>query len=449
MKKKVVSVVLTGVMAAAMLAGCGSSSSSDSAASTAATEAATTAATEAAADTATEAATEAASVDPAAYDGKEVRVWVADAVVDFTNEEIAKFQEEYPQYAGVTFTVEPVGEGDAATNVITDVDGAADVYGFAQDQIARLVSAGALEEVNPDYVEDVQSRNDEGSVGAATVGDVLYAYPLTSDNGYFLYYDSSVISDPSDLDTIIADCEAAGKNFYFEINSGWYQTAFFFGTGCTLTYDTDADGNFTACNIDYASDKGVVALKEMIKLHDSSSFQNGSSAGDATNYAAIVDGTWDQDTVKQVLGDNFACAKLPSFTGSDGNTYQLSGFSGYKLLGVKPQTDEDKLQICDDLANYLSGEEAQLARYEAVGWGPSNLTDQQNADVQADVALTALNEQMQYDIPQGQYPGDYWTLATGLGDDVIQGNLTSETSDDDLMAALTTFQETCQSYAAQ
>jgi arabinogalactan oligomer/maltooligosaccharide transport system substrate-binding protein len=44
------------------------------------------------------------------------------------------------------------------------------------------------------------------------------------------------------------------------------------------------------------------------------------------------------------LSDNFACAKLPSFTGSDGNTYQLSGFSGYKLLGVKPQEDEDKLQ---------------------------------------------------------------------------------------------------------
>ena len=256
------------------------------------------------------------------------------------------------------------------------------------------------------------------------------------------------MTDPSDLDQIVADCEAAGKNFYFEINSGWYQTSFFFGTGCTLTYDTDSDGNFTNCNVDYASDKGVVALKEMIKLASSKSFQNGSSAGDATNSAAIVDGTWDVDTVKQAFGDNFACAKLPSFTGSDGNTYQLSGFSGYKLLGVKPQEDEDKLQICDDLANYLSGEEAQLARYQSVAWGPSNTNDQQNADVQADVALTALNDQMQYDVPQGQYPGDYWTLATGLGDDVIQGNLTSDTSDDDLMAALQTFQDTCISYAS-
>ena len=448
MKKNVVSVLLTGVVAASMLAGCGSSSS-DTAATTAATEAAAEAETAAAADDAAAETTESAvSTDPATYDGKEVKVWVADNVVDFTNDEISKFQQEYPQYAGVNFTVEPVGEGDAASNVITDVEGAADVFGFAQDQIARLVSAGALEEVNPDYVDDVKSRNDEGSVNAATVGDTLYAYPLTSDNGYFLYYDSSVVTVPSDLNKIISDCEAAGKNFYFEINSGWYQTAFFFGTGCTLTYDTDSDGNFTNCNIDYASDKGVVALKEMIKLASSKSFQNGSSAGDATNFAAIVDGTWDVDTVKQAFGDNFACAKLPSFTGSDGNTYQLSGFSGYKLLGVKPQEDEDKLQICDDLANYLSGEEAQLARYQSVAWGPSNTNDQQNADVQADVALTALNDQMQYDVPQGQYPGDYWSLATGLGDDVIQKNLTSDTSDDDLMAALQTFQDTCISYAS-
>jgi arabinogalactan oligomer/maltooligosaccharide transport system substrate-binding protein len=94
----------------------------------------------------------------------------------------------------------------------------------------------------------------------------------------------------------------AGKNFYFEINSGWYQTSFFFGTGCTLTYDTDSDGNFTptATSITHPT-RAWCALKEMIKLASSKSFQNGSSAGDATNYAAIVDGTWDVDTVKQAF----------------------------------------------------------------------------------------------------------------------------------------------------
>ena len=374
-------------------------------------------------------------------------MWVADNIVDFTNEQIAAFKEANPDYADWDFVVEAVGEGDAAGNMVTDVEAGADIYGFAQDQIARLVAAGALEEVAPENVEAVESANDAGAVGAATVGDTLYAYPLTSDNGYFLYYDKSVVTDPTSLEAIVADCEAAGKNFYFEINSGWYQTAFFFGTGAELSYETDDDGNFTTCNVSYASDAGLVALKKIIELKSSSAFQNGSAAGETTNMAAIVDGTWDSGAVQDLLGDNYACAKLPTFVGADGETYQLSGFGGFKLLGVKPQEDEDKLAVCDALAAYLSSEEVQLARYEAVGWGPSNLNAQASDAVKADEALSALAEQLAFAIPQGQYPGDYWSLATSLGDTVIQGELTVDSSDDDLMAALEKFQDTCISYA--
>ena len=277
------------------------------------------------------------------------------------------------------------------------------------------------------------------------MSDTVFAFPLTSDNGYFLYYDKSVVTDPSSLDAIVADCEKAGKNIYMEINSGWYQTAFFFGTGCTLTYDTDDAGNFTVCNTDYASDNGVKALKAIINLHKSSAFVNGSSASNASNIGAIVDGTWDASALKDLLGDNYACAKLPSFT-VDGKDYQFSGFGGFKLLGVKPQTDANKMAVCLAIANYLSGEESQIARYNAVAWGPSNLAAQQDSSVQADEALSALAEQLAYTIPQGQYPNDYWTLATSLGDSVIAGDY-DNASDEDLMKALESFQASCESYA--
>ena len=444
MKKKLVSVLMAGVLASAMLAGCGSSSGDSAAADTAEeSEAGDTAEAESEAEDTTAEEEEAAELD---YSG-EIKVWVADNAVSFTEEQIAAFVEANPGVADATFTVEAVGEGDAASNVITDVEAGGDIYGFAQDQLARLVAAGALEEVAPENVAAVEADNDAGAVSAATVGGTLYAYPLTSDNGYFLYYDSSVVTDPTDLDAILADCKSAGKNFYMEINSGWYQTAFFFGVGCNLSYETDDAGNFTAATVDYASDAGVVALKELIALQESGVFVNGSTAGSATNIGAIVDGTWDAATLKDVLGENYACAKLPSFKGADGSTYQLSGFSGYKLLGVKPQTDDAKLAVCDALAAYLSSGDVQLARYDALGWGPSNVEAQQSDAVKADEALTALNEQLLEDVPQGQYPGDYWTLATALGDDVISGKLNSKTSDDDLMAALQTFQDTCISYA--
>ncbi|MBQ0001642.1 MAG: extracellular solute-binding protein [Clostridiales bacterium] len=375
----------------------------------------------------------------------EVKIWVADATVEFTKEKAEAFlAENYPDYSVM---VEAVGEGDAAQNMLTDVEAGADIYIFAQDQMSRLVSAGALEEVAPDNVPVVTESNDAGSVSAAMVGDVMYAYPVTSDNGYFLYYDKSVVTDPTSLEAVLADCEAAGKSFYMEINSGWYQTAYFFGAGAQLTYDTDDQGNFTACNTGYASEQGLVALKEMIEVASSPAFVNGSSVGSATNIGAIVDGTWDATSAKEVLGENYACAKLPSFTGADGATYQLSGFGGFKLLGVKPQEDEAKLEVCDALAAYLSSGEVQAARYDAVAWGPSNLEAQKSEAVQADEALSALAEQLAYTIPQGQYPGDYWTLATGLGDSIIAGELTAETSDEDLMAALQEFENTCISYA--
>ena len=67
------------------------------------------------------------------------------------------------------------------------------------------MAAGALQEIllNP---EDVKSRNLTGSVEAATMDGKLYAYPMTADNGYFLYYDKSVLSedDVKSMDTLLA-----------------------------------------------------------------------------------------------------------------------------------------------------------------------------------------------------------------------------------------------------
>ena len=376
------------------------------------------------------------------FDG-EIKVWVAEATVEFTKAQIEIFKAANPEYANMTVTVQPVGEGDAASNMLTDVEAGADLYVFAQDQLARLVAAGALEVVYEENVPVIEANNDAGSVGAVKLGGTMYAYPMTSDNGYFLYYDKSVVTDPTNMEAILADCEAAGKNVYFEINSGWYQTAFFFGAGCTLTYGTNDEGAIISMDCDYASENGLKALKSMIKLAQSPIHVNGSSASNATNLGAIVDGTWDAVAVQGILGENYAAVKLPTIDG-----YQLGGFGGFKMLGVKPQDNEDKLAACDALALYLTSEEVQTARFDAVGWGPSNLNAQQSEAVKADVALSALASQLQYCIGQGQYPGEYWSLATALGDDILADKYDAYT-DEQLMEVMTTFQTTAGSYVTK
>ena len=373
------------------------------------------------------------------FDG-EIKVWVAEATVEFTKAQVEAFKAANPEYANMTVTIQPVGEGDAASNMLTDVEAGADLYVFAQDQLARLVAAGALVDVLPENAEIVAAQNDAGSVAAVTLDKTMSAYPMTSDNGYFLYYDKSVVTDPSNMEAILADCEAAGKNVYFEINSGWYQTAFFFGAGCTLTYGTNDEGAIISMDCDYASENGLKALKSMIKLAQSPIHVNGASASNATNLGAIVDGTWDAVAVQGILGENYAAVKLPTIDG-----YQLGGFGGFKMLGIKPQTDDAKLAACDALALYLSSGEVQTARFEAVGWGPSNLEAQQSEAVKADIALSALAAQLANTMPQGQYPGEYWTLATALGDDILADKLDNMT-DEQLMEVLVNFQATAGSY---
>ena len=224
MKKRVLALVMSTAMIASVLTACGGNSNTpaqDTNSNTTnndAPAADTTNNDAPAADTANnDAAADTANVD---YGTGEITIWVAENVQTFTQNQIKAFQEANPQYAGYTVTVEPVGEGDAASNMITDVEGGADIYGFAQDQLARLVSSGAIMPVIGDYATWVAEQNDAGAAAAAVVGGTTYAFPITSDNGYFMYYDKSVVTDPTSLDQIVADCEAAGKGFYMETLDG-------------------------------------------------------------------------------------------------------------------------------------------------------------------------------------------------------------------------------------
>ena len=180
MKKRVLSLVMSTAMVASVLTACGSSAEAPATDNNAA---ATETKTEAAATAATATTEAAATEEVTDYGTGEIKVWVAENVQTFTQDQIKAFQDANPQYAGYTVTVEPVGEGDAASNMITDVEGGADIYGFAQDQLARLVSAGALMPITGDYATAVTTNNDAGAAAAATMSDTVFAFPLTSDNG--------------------------------------------------------------------------------------------------------------------------------------------------------------------------------------------------------------------------------------------------------------------------
>ena len=350
----------------------------------------------------------------------DIKLWVSttEGVVEFTEELVAEFKALHPEYK-FNVVVEAVGEGDAGTEVLKDVATAPDIYSFAQDQIARLVKGGALAPLGVKAAETVKNNNDAGSVGAATVGEQIYAYPMTSDNGYFLYYDSRYISDEQakTWEGIIEACTAAGKKVAYNFGEAWRGSGIAFaqpvGGGaplCSSTWTYSDDGQPIGLVDTFNSENGVIAMKAINKIATSGVWV------DSTNFAgtaAVVDGVWASANAVGEYSDYMKATKLPTFT-VDGQTYQTGSFSGFKLMGCKPQEDDTKAKICADLALYLTGEECQLERYYEFGWGPSNKNAQANQDVQGDELLAALLQQNAYSVPQGVIPDAWWAEGVAL-----------------------------------
>ena len=387
-------------------------------------------------DTSKDASTDASSGDTSNSNSElagtyNITMWVSEkeGVADQFKAQIDAFEKANP---GITINVEVEGvtEADAGSKVVADVASAPDIYCFAQDQLARLVQAAALATPGKAASEAIIANNDAGSVAAATVAGTIYAYPMTSDNGYYLYYDKSIISeeDADSLEAIIAACEAKGVKFRFALENAWYTASFFFATGCVSDWTMDVDGNFNAVNDTFNSEKGLIAMKGMQKLAQSTCYDSDADA--FTGAGAIVTGIWNAGAAAEHFGENLGATDLPSFT-VDGTAYHLGSYTGNKLMGVKPQTDAKKAAVLSLLAQYLTGEECQNQRFASFEWGPSNKNAQASEAVQANISLAALAKQGEFGKPQGQIHGAWWDIAKVLGADAKAAK-----SDEDLQKAL-------------
>ncbi len=319
-----------------------------------------------------------------------------------------------------TFSFGVVGEGEAKTMILDDPEAAADVFHFSNDQIADLVSAGVLSQIGGSYKEKVTAENGEGSVEAATVNGKLYAFPATADNGYFLYYNKAVFPEAPDTLTEILDACTDGRRFAMKLTDSWYVASFFLTAGCTFSEDK---------KIDFNSEAGLAAARAMNDLAKDPRFvwfgTDYDSAvvtafGDGT-VVACVSGTWLSEKIANEIGaENLGAAKLPKIV-LDGEEVQMRGFAGYKMVGVNAGSKEQEDAV--KLAAWLTNEENQMKRFTDRGMGPSNTAAAQSDAVQANEALSALAEQLQFSVSQNNVPASYWPAADGFGTDIVSGTV--------------------------
>lgn len=388
--RKIMSILLSTIMACSLFVGCGSKDDSAGKDNN---------------------GDKTASETPAEKEKVSLKVWGSQEDQQLLGELVESFKAAHPDKE-YTIELGVVGEPDAKTKYLEDPAAAADVFAFANDQLYDLVNAGGLYEVTRNK-EAIMAANVAGSVDAATKDGKLYGYPMTADNGYFLYYDKSVVSDEDakSLDSILAAANKAGKKVFMDVSNGWYIASFFLGAGGKLTMD---DAGKQVC--DFNNETGVKVGEAIKAFTADPAFLTGDDAvltgGFGDNIVAGVSGTWTADAIKEKLGDNFAAVKLPTFT-VDGKQVQMGSFGGYKLIGVNSQTKAPVDAM--ELAEFLTNEESQALRFEKRAMGPSNIKVSESDAVKANIPLAALAMQSQFATSQKEVLGTYWTPSEAFG----------------------------------
>lgn len=476
--KRTLAIVLAGMMAAGALAGCqqGTTPAPSGGTGTASTPAASTGTgdtSEGTGDTAKPAATpiftdemtakikDKMATEAEANEGViKLKIWCSGDDREFENALIEEFKTLYgdSRYEFKISVQGAFGEDKSAGAILQDPQVGADIFNFADDQLRSLVQAGAIASISPIFNNNVVADNTEAAVEVCSIDGTPYAFPRTSDNGYFMYYDKTVF-DAADLKTfdgMVAKAKEKKTNVLMAVDNAWYNSGFFFTAGVKINLK---DGKTQEGNFD--SPEGLSGAKAIAHLSESAE-QGFKGSGDDSavvngfangTVKAAVTGTWNGPAIKEKIGEeNLGAVKLPTVL-MDGEQKQLCSFGGYKVEGVNAAT---KFPVsAQALAYYLTCPESQLKRYYGIqdasgnwmkdkkgvklrrGFVPTASTEAMNAvetaylkdaveALKTDEAAQAIEAQRPFSQPQSNAGGKYWTPVGGIGGEIYtaKGNLT-------------------------
>lgn len=366
-----------------------------------------------------------------AADGKpeiKLSVWWSDEDDrELINSEIEKFKELHSDKAELEITISTENVLTVRNTVTARPRSAADVYMFADDQFDDLYRAGALHEVteNADEIVSANGGYDNGVCRAVTRDGKLYGYPLTTGNGYFLYYNKSYFTedDIKSLDRILEISARNGKKTAIDYSSGWYIYSFFSGAGFSVGLNEDGVTNHCDWNGSSGKYKGTDIAEAMLETAKHKGFVNLDDKGFLSGVQngtviAGINGAWNAEAVKEAWGDDFAAARLPCYTLA-GDSVQMRSFSGYKLLGVNSYSDNADWAM--KLAEFLSSEEVQIKRFEIIGECPSNVSATRSPTVSASPVIAALSAQSRFADTQ-RIANAYWNPTYIFGITMAGGN---------------------------
>ena len=340
-------------------------------------------------------------------------VWGDKEDNELLSEIIEGFKKEYANEADFDIKIGAVGEAECKDKILSDIHKAADVFAFADDQISVLAASGVLE---PIYNADkVKEENVDGAVKATIINDKLYAYPMTADNGYFLYYNKKYLSesDVQTLEGILNSAERNNKKFAMDLGSGWYLYSFFGNTGLKMGLNNDGVTNYCNWNTNEGNVSGLDIAKYINNMAVKSSFINVMDDGlikgmEDGSIIAGISGVWLDSKMKEILGDSYAAETLPTYNCA-GKDIQMSTLTGYKFIGVNSYSNNKDWAM--KLGEWITNENNQSLRFEKRGQGPAN---KNAAKVSKSPAIEALLKEAEFGQLQ-RIGANYWNPMHDFG----------------------------------
>ncbi len=367
-----------------------------------------------------------------------IMIWATAAEEAVVTEVVNEWNAAHPNNT-FSFDYTAVPESEAGTTVIKDptVNGAPALFLCADDHIANLVANDLVLKVTGSYADTIRQNSTAGAITGASYNGDLYGWPVSNDNGYYLYYDARYVTDAqaSSFEGLLQAAAKAGKQFLMDVGNGYYANSFFMSPeACgldSLRWSRSDDG--VSYEVSWDSDEGAKVAEYISSLlapaYDAGTFIGGDNAAILKGFqeetlVAAVTGTWMQNDLAALLGNNLKATKLPTYT-IDGEEYQMASFSGSKVYCINKTRPVEEQMAAAELAQLLVNKESQLKRFETRGTIPCNLEAVEDPAYTENTTVGNLALALQNDTasaPQSVCAeGRYWDIGQAIGEALMNG----------------------------
>jgi len=368
------------------------------------------------------------SVEPSEepFIGTTISIWTTANEVELIEEIIEEYNDTALPENQIKAEIETKDALRLPSEIIVDPSNGPDLF-YCNDSDYKLLKENnvLLSLENTGYDTIIRTNNSPISIKCASIDNELYGFPFSVDNGYFLYYNATYLSedDVKTLEDILIKCDEYEKKFCMDVG-GWYTASWFFANGVggpdSCSFHEDESGKIFY-DINWDEPEVVQEIEYLVGIfqeHSNAWFLPGgdgflSGLENQTTIAA-VGGTWNEPVIEQRC-ENIKATKLPTFHGN-----QMGTFTGSTTYSLNLFKNEEQLEASAIIANLITNKEAQLLRAEQKkSFPPCNLEAMEDPRYldNASMATKALTDQVNAcaAVQSASVENRYWDVGINIG----------------------------------